>query len=455
MAAGSVAPLAPAPRWREVFRGRRGRLTTGLLLLEALVAVQSLVIVTILPDVRRDLGMTQLYGLVFTATGLSTLGAIPIAGRALDRFGAARVLPIVLAVFAGGAVIAATAPTMPVLLLGQFVLGAGGGGLYAISLGTVAKMYPDDLRPRVLALLASMWILPGLVGPPLGALIASTVGWRWAYVPPLPVLLVGWLLIAPALDLVPGSDGPRTTLSVRWPLQLMVGAGLVLTSLTVVRWWALAPIAAGLAIAWPALRRIAPAGTFRAARGVPAAAASAFLLSMGFLAMDAFLTLMLTGVRGISLGFAGLAVTSATLTWAAGSAWQSGRAQRVPLTRLMCFGTVLVLLGEIAVATTLILTVPLAVAFVGWAVVGLGMGITFPTPPLATMRRSKAGEEAGELSSVLLMDMLGVATGSGLGGAAVALSEALGAPLRAGLAGAFAIGGVALVALLFTSLRLD
>ena len=455
MAAGSVAPLAPAPRWREVFRGRRGRLTTGLLLLEALVAVQSLVIVTILPDVRRDLGMTQLYGLVFTATGLSTLGAIPIAGRALDRFGAARVLPIVLAVFAGGAVIAATAPTMPVLLLGQFVLGAGGGGLYAISLGTVAKMYPDDLRPRVLALLASMWILPGLVGPPLGALIASTVGWRWAYVPPLPVLLVGWLLIAPALDLVPGSDGPRTTLSVRWPLQLMVGAGLVLTSLTVVRWWALAPIAAGLAIAWPALRRIAPAGTFRAARGVPAAAASAFLLSMGFLAMDAFLTLMLTGVRGISLGFAGLAVTSATLTWAAGSAWQSGRAQRVPLTRLMCFGTVLVLVGEIAVATTLILAVPLAVAFVGWAVVGLGMGITFPTPPLATMRRSKAGEEAGELSSVLLMDMLGVATGSGLGGAAVALSEALGAPLRAGLAGAFAIGGVALVALLFTSLRLD
>ena len=121
----------------------------------------------------------------------------------------------------------------------------------------------------------------------------------------------------------------------------------------------------------------------------------------------------------------------------------------------MCLGTVLVLLGEITVATTLILAVPVVVAFVGWAVVGLGMGITFPTPPLATMRRSKAGEEAGELSSVLLMDMLGVATGSGLGGAAVALSEALGAPLRAGLAGAFAIGALALVALLFTSLRLD
>jgi MFS family permease len=30
------------------------------------------------------------------------------------------------------------------------------------------------------ALLASMWILPGLLGPPVGAVIAETVGWRWA-----------------------------------------------------------------------------------------------------------------------------------------------------------------------------------------------------------------------------------------------------------------------------------
>jgi len=42
---------------------------------------------------------------------------------------------------------------------------------------------------------------------------------------------------------------------------------------------------------------------------VPAAAVAAFLLSAGFLAVDAFLTLMLTDVRGLSLGWAGAAVT--------------------------------------------------------------------------------------------------------------------------------------------------
>ena len=137
-----------APRWREVFRGRRGRLTAGLLLLEALVAIQVLVVATILPDIRRDLGMVQLYGLVFTASSLATLAAIPIAGQALDRFGARATLAPTLLCFISGLIVSATAPAMPVVLIGQFLQGAGGGGLYALSLGTIAKTYPDRLRPQ-------------------------------------------------------------------------------------------------------------------------------------------------------------------------------------------------------------------------------------------------------------------------------------------------------------------
>ena len=453
MATEGVPPVtAPAP-WREVFRGRRGRLAAGLLLLEALVAVQSLVVATIMPDVRRDLGGTSLYGLVFTAASLATLAAIPIAGRSVDRYGPRTVLKPVLGLFGAGLLIAATAPSIAVLLVGQFVLGAGGGGLYALSLGTVAKTFPDHLRARILALLATMWILPGLLAPPLAALAASTIGWRWAYAAPLPLMVVGWILIIPAL----GPESPERlpqSLPVRWPLQLMVGAGFVFTALAAATWWSLAPIAVGLAIALPALMKIVPRGTFRAAPGVPAAAISAFLLSVGFLAMDAFLTLMLTSVRHLTLGVASLAVTGATVSWAAGSAWQSGRAERVPLSRLAQEGTLLVIAGQVGVAVTIWSAVPLAVAFVGWAIVGLGMGVVFPTLPLATMRASAAGAEASELSSVLLMDVLGVAVGAGLGGGAVALSQAMGASLGSGIASSFALGIVALFALLVTGTRI-
>ena len=443
----------PAP-WREVFRGRRGRLTAGLLLLEALVAINSLVVATILPDVRRDLGMVQLYGLVFTASSLATIASIPIVGRAIDRFGTKRVLPPVLAVFSLGLVVSATAPAMPVVLLGQFLQGAGGGGLYALSLGTVAKTYPDHLRPRVLALLATMWILPGLIGPPVGATIASTVGWRWAFVAPIPVLLATWAMVAPVLDLVPRPETAEPGVSLRWPLQLMVGAGFVFAAIAAFAWWVPIPVVIGLAIGLPALRHIAPKGTFRAAPGRGAIGAAAFLLSVSFLAMDAFLTLMLTEVRGLSLTAAGAAITVATVTWATGALWQSNRAGDLPLNRLVGVGAALLFVGEAAVASTLWLQVPLAVAYVGWGVVGLGMGIAFATIPLAAMRVSRVGQEGADLSGVLLMDMLGVAAGAGLGGAAIAMSDALGAPLRAGLIGAFGLALVAAAVLIAVTPRI-
>jgi len=220
----------------------------------------------------------------------------------------------------------------------------------------------------------------------------------------------------------------------------MVGAGFVFASLTAFAWWVLVAVAVGLAIGLPALRRIAPAGTFRARRGHGATAAAAFLLSTSFLAVDAFLTLMLTRVRGLTLAEAGLAITVATVTWAAGALWQSNRAGERRLSWLVGVGAILLFVGEAAVASTLWLRVPLITAYVGWGVVGVGMGIAFATIPLSAMRLSGSGEEGEELSSVLLMDMLGVATGAGLGGAAIALSDAIGAPLRAGLAGAFALG---------------
>ena len=170
--AGSDRTQGP-PRWREVFRGRLGRLTASLLMLEALVAIETLILTTALPEVERDLGGIQFYGWVFSATSLATFAAIPIAGRATDRYGPRPLLVVMFATYIGGLGISGIASNMQVLVIGRFVQGIGAGAFYSVSLGTVAKTYPERLRARVLALLASMWALPGLFGPPLGALVAS------------------------------------------------------------------------------------------------------------------------------------------------------------------------------------------------------------------------------------------------------------------------------------------
>lgn len=448
--AGSAAP----PPWREVFAGARGRLTAGLLMLEAVAAMEALVVATILPAVRKDLGDVQLYGWAFSAYTLAAFGTIPLSGRAVDRYGARRPLAAMLGLYAFGLLVAASAPSMPVLVLGRFIQGTGAGGLYSVSIGAVAKTYPDRLRPRVLALMASMWILPGLVGPPIGAFLAVTVGWRWAFLVPLPALFAASVLVFPSLGTTRTAPSEVAALAVRWPLQLMVGVGMALSGLTDPSWWSPALIIVGLAVGLPALVKIVPAGTLRARPGLPAAAAAAFLLSSTFGAADGFLPLMLTAVRRLSVGRAGLVVTVGAFAWAAGSWWQSRRAGSWSASRLVALGASLVAFGTVVVGVGVERAVPVLAVYAGWLVAALGMGIAFPTIPFAVMHEVGDRQGATEVSSVLLMDVLGWGVGAGLGGSSIAIAQATGRSLTTGLIGAFTIAVCTALTLLSIARRL-
>jgi MFS family permease len=341
---------------------------------------------------------------------------------------------------------------MLVLVIARFVQGIGGGGLYVVSLATVAKTYPERIRPRVMALLASMWILPGLLGPTIGAVIAETVSWRWAFVAPLPLILFGAILVMPALRGVRVSE-EESQLPVIASLVLMVGIGVFLGGLTHLSVWSIPLCVVGLVVAIPALRRITPPGTLTARAGIPAAAAAAFLASVAFFVTDGFVTLMLTETRGLSIGIAGIVLTTASIAWAAGSWWQSRVIGRWGARVMTAIGGALIGTGSTIVAIGL-LDVPVAVPYVGWTIGALGMGIVFPTIPLSVMSEVEEGREAGELSSTILMDYLGVGIGAGLGGASVALADAGTLTIHEGLAGAFAVGVVAALLLILVARRL-
>jgi MFS family permease len=440
------------PPWRAVFAGARGRLTIGLLMLEALVAVEIMVVATILPAVQADLHGLKLYGWIYAALTLASIGSVPIAGRMTDRLGPRPILGISIAFYVGGLVLAAAAPTMFTLVVARFVQGIGGGGLYTVSLGTVAKTYPQDIRPRVMALLASMWILPGLIGPPIGALINAAVGWRWVFVAPLPVIVLAAVLVMPALRGVQTSE-ERSSLPIGASLVLMVGAGALLAGLTDPSVWSGPLVVLGLAITIPALRRITPRGTLVARRGLPAASAAAFLASAAFFAIDGFVTLMLTQVRGLSVGVAGIVLTCSAIAWAAGSWLQSRVAGRLGTRWLTTVGSLLIASGGAVLAVGL-LDVPLVVPYVGWAIGSVGMGIVWPTIPLSVMGEATEGREAAELSSTILMDYLGVGIGAGLGGVFIALADTDTISLEAGLAGAFGLGVTFALVLAFIGRRL-
>ncbi len=87
--------------------------------------------------------------------------------------------------------------------------------------------FPEQLRPRVIALTSSMWIAPALVGPPVAALISSVAGWRWAVIAVLlPVVVAARLMVVRQISLLPElrSSQRTTPLMAALLVALLVGA---------------------------------------------------------------------------------------------------------------------------------------------------------------------------------------------------------------------------------------
>jgi MFS family permease len=435
------------PRWREIFADGRGALTAGLLIVEALAGVQSLVVTATMPRVLAELHGLAYYGWVFSGYSLAGLAAIPRAGRNADRQGPLRPFAEGLLLFGVGTVLCGLAPSMLVLALVRVVQGYGGAMLYTVAYGAVAKGYPERLRARVLALLTLVWVIAGLVGPAYGAAVAATAGWRWSFLSVLPFVGMSWLLIAGPLRGISGSATTAPRIAQRWPVQLAVGAGLLLgglssSSLVV----GVALTVAGLGVAAPALRHVLPPGTLRVRPGYPATVAGAFLTNLAFFAADSFVPLLLTGVRGTSVLEASVAVTLVTLGWSAGAWWQSRVMSRARVPRLVGWGALVMATG-IGGTMAALVGLPLPLVYIAWVIAGLGMGVAYTTLFLASLDGAGVGNETTVVAARFVSGRLGIALGSGLGGACLAIASSLHASLASGLWGIF---GLALAASLLT-----
>lgn len=428
----------------------RRALTGGLVLAEALGAIEMVVVAAIMPAVVGDIGGLEFYAWTFSAYMLATVVSIPIAGRAADRSGPARGFTLGMIAYTAGLAAAAAAPSMLWLTAARAVQGIGSGVIYAIAMGTIAKAYPESKRARILALLSFAWIVPGLIGPALGAFIAAHFGWRWAFIAPIPMVPVVMALTLPALRrLQPAADVPEA-LSPIYPVLLGAGSAIFIAGLNAKWWVAIVTSVAGIAIAYPGLRKILPAGSLAAKAGLPAAVAGAFMLEFGLFGADSFVPLMLTEVRGRSLTEAGIAVTAVSVGWAAGSWTQARITDRHSHRSLATAGSLLVA-ACIALTAGALAGAPLVLVYAAWGLGGVGMGITFSTIMLVAMEQADPGAEATATSAAGLSGTLGGAIGPGLGGAGVTLAHSRGAPISYGLVWAFGISiaaslGVAVIA---------
>lgn len=205
-----------------------------------IAALDAYVVVTLLPAMMSDVGLTidRLEQATPIITGFLAgyVVAMPLLGAYSDVRGRVPVYVACMTGFAAGSVVTATSGQigpagLPWMVAGRFLQGLGGGGLVPLSLALGADLYRDRARTLALGAVAALQEAGSVVGPLYGATVAVAAaglgGWRfvfWLNLPLAAICAAGLVVTSRRLDL----PAPSERSAVDWPSALLLGAGCAL-----------------------------------------------------------------------------------------------------------------------------------------------------------------------------------------------------------------------------------
>ncbi|WP_406286264.1 MFS transporter [Embleya sp. NBC_00896] len=395
------------------------QLTLGIVSVVLLIAFEAMAVGTAMPVAVKELDGVPLYALAFSGFFTTSLLAMVFSGEWCDARGPRLPLFGGIGAFAAGLVLAGTAQSMWPFIVGRAVQGLGGGLVIVSLYVVVGRAYPSALRPRVFSAFSAAWVLPSIVGPPVSGLVTDHLGWRWVFlaIPVLVALPIAMML--PQLKRMAGEPDPDARMNRRRigaALGASVGAGMLQYGGQRLNVVGVLLLVAGLALMAVTVPRLLPAGTLRAARGLPAVILSRGVLAGAFFAVESFVPLMLISEHGLSPTQAGLTLTVGALSWALGS-WFQGRSPRERRPRLVQVGFLFV---AIAIGGALLALVPGMSPYtvtVGWFFGGAGMGMAVSSVSVLTLDLSEPEESGTNSSSLQVADSLGNIVMVGLAGA--------------------------------------
>lgn len=367
---------------------------------------------------------------VFVVVGflLTFTASMPLVGWIGDRYGRRRVYCVALLGTAVCAVGAATAPSLPILVAWRCVGGVVAAAFAPAVMGLLTWMFSGERRGRAVGLWASVNGIGQAVGPAMGGFIADLWGWRWVFIPLIPVAVAG---LIGTLRHVPAYPGLRMPLDLIGAIALTVGSGLLILGISLIPqpnalWAVLAAIGAAVVIlalfVWHCLRAADPFVQVRLvaeARFVRSSlAAFAMMFSLGAILLA--VPLYLVDGSG-SASIAGLVLLVVPATMVVLGPLVGRYLDRLGPRRILRTGLVLLAAGQLGLAIAI--GERLALGFVIAILVLAGVGIAFVQTPAATgATRSPAGAQGTGLGLYNLIRF----SGSALGAAWVAIALGVG-----------------------------
>jgi EmrB/QacA subfamily drug resistance transporter len=357
-----------------------------------IVSLDVTIVNVALPSIRVDLH-ASISGLQWIIDGYTLVLAsfLLLSGSAADRLGRRRTFVVGLSIFVVASLLCSVTSNLGLLVAFRMLQAIGGSMLNPVAMSIITNTFtvPRE-RAQAIGVWAAVMGVSMALGPVVGGLLVSSVGWRsifWVNVP------VGLVAIVLSLAFIPESRAARAR-RVDVPGQFLVIA--LLSSLTFgiieapSHGWSSGLIIGAFALAGISLivllvverRRREPLLDLRFFRSVPFAATTAIAVA-SFAALGGFLflnTLYLQDVRGLSALHAGidtLPMAVMTMLVPPLSGWIVGRhGSRIPL-----------LIAGAAMSAGCVMLVamspstPFSWLFIAYMLFGLGFGSRTPPFP--------------------------------------------------------------------------
>jgi MFS family permease len=163
-------------------------------------ALDTYVVITIIRDIMIDiqipLNQLQRVAPIITGYLVGYIAAMPLLGRASDRFGRKLLLQVSLVGFAVGSIITAMSGDLTVLVIGRIVQGIASGALLPVTLALAADLWAEHKRAAVLGGIGAAQELGSVLGPLYGITVVWALhSWRDVFWINVPMAIVAMVMI--------------------------------------------------------------------------------------------------------------------------------------------------------------------------------------------------------------------------------------------------------------------
>ncbi|PHM72700.1 MFS transporter [Xenorhabdus kozodoii] len=419
-------------RWRDLFSSKNAPSAIALSLGVVLMAVNTLIAITILPSVVNDIGGLNLYAWNTTLFVVASIVGSVLSARLLSASGARNAYLVASLTFFIGSLLCTLAPTMEIMLVGRTIQGLGGGFLFALSYLMINLVFIPPLWPKAMALVSGMWGVATLIGPAIGGIFAEMNAWRYAFGIMLPVILcyaIFTYLILPKAEV---QNKTKTALPIV-QLVLLSAAVLAVSSGSLsqdIRFNIIGIVVAVILVSLLVIHerrasaRLLPENALSLRSPHLVLFITLSLLVVG-LSGDVFIPYFLQILHGQSPLASGYMVASAAIGWTVGeilsASWQGAKMRFAIVS-----GPIFMLVGML-----LLLVLLPSPSAGGWSIMlpiilGLflfGFGVGFGWPHLLTRILQVSSETDKNIagSSITTVQLFATAFGSALGGMTVNL----------------------------------